>query len=209
MGEQADSDDRLIYVIGVPSAGKTTLISAVSSHLRRTQPALKLLIVHEVARTVIAEDNVEREDIRSGKPNAMLMQKKILETQAAEEMKVESADLILLDRSGIDPIVFSRMYGGREQAQSLLESEAWGLLKCRMRRALVILCEPVPAWLVDDGVRLLPKDEHEWSTLHDTFRALLDQEDIRYLILPSSIITLAARVDFVMDGAASAWPNDE
>ena len=59
-----------------------------------------------------------------------------------------------------------------------------------MRRGTVIICEPVPAWLFDDGIRLMPKDTPEWIGLHQTFIDLVRSSNIGFNILLQHLATL-------------------
>lgn len=69
----------------------------------------------------------------------------------------------------------------------------------RMRRATVVICEPVENWLFDDGVRLMPAHFQEWRELHRVFCQLLERHKIPYKVLLSTLISLSARVDLVLE----------
>ncbi|KAH0536278.1 hypothetical protein FGG08_006839 [Glutinoglossum americanum] len=216
-GPSPNTQLRSIYVVGAPSSGKTTLITALRSH-----PHLRSArFVTEVARTVLRNQKFQTSDIRASPTASLELQRAILEAQLQAEMSSSSpsvsgspnapqvpraeSTLIVSDRSGIDPIVFAAMYGPPGGARSLLESGTWHNLRSQMRTSLVVLCEPVEEWLRGDGVRLMPerKDEEGWSQLHTLFCETLEREKVKYIILPEHVRSILDRVDFVL----RAWAD--
>jgi hypothetical protein len=130
----------------------------------------------ELARGVLVSTNVNRDDISSGSEMGMEFQKLVLQAQRKQELECQPPRFIISDRSGIDPIAYARTYGPPRWGQEMLESSAWARLRERMQHGVVVLCEPVPTWLSDDGVRLMPKDNMEWAELHEIFVKLLQNQ---------------------------------
>lgn len=190
-----------IYVIGAQCTGKTTIVKALQKHFADSHPKLEMIVVSELARDVLRNQNVTREHVQAGDTKAMQLQQTILETQFQTESASQAHQLVLSDRSGLDPIAYALKYGEASHAQALKETEAWESLRSTMQRSVVILCEPVVEWLVDDGERLMPKSVEEWLDLHETFVKLLHEMSIEFKVLPSSLTALKDRVGFVL----SSW----
>lgn len=188
-----------IYIIGVSAAGKTTLVTALAGHLRATKPDIRFCVIDEVARDIVLQSGLDPQDIQNGEGHAMELQVTILETQAMREHEaMRNTDLIVSDRSGIDPIAFTMCYGTPALAQVLLDSEAWKFLRTRMQSGLVVLCEPQPQWFAEDGVRIPPASSNETFNLHETFCELLRAQAIPYETLTASQRGIEDRVRAVM-----------
>ncbi|ETI27930.1 hypothetical protein G647_00379 [Cladophialophora carrionii CBS 160.54] len=188
---------RSIYIIGAQCTGKTTLVEDVAEALR-TQGAGPFATIKELARGILNTANITRDDIRAGNAGAMEFQKLVLGAQLNEELDRERRGLIVSDRSGIDPIAYATLYGPPEVARDLLESDAWRVLREKMRKGLIILCEPVREWLFDDGTRLMPADDAEWYELHTVFIRLLQQTGITYEVVPATCTSREERVARVL-----------
>lgn len=188
-----------IYIVGAQCTGKTTLITALNDYFAKSFPSLKILVIPELARDVLRRHNVSGLDVQAGRSTAMHLQRAILETQFEAEKQSQFHDMILSDRSGLDPIAYSAKYGGSHYAQALAETAEWASLRSSMQKSVVILCEPVVDWLNDDGERLMPETNKEWFELHDEFQRLLEDMSIGFSLLPSSITALDDRVRFVLD----------
>jgi hypothetical protein len=100
--------------------------------------------------------------------------------------------------NGIDPIVYARLYAGREAAREMEDSSIWDQLKTRMARSVIILCEPVAAFLLDDGVRLMPDDMDEWMRVHREFCDTLQDYGLSYHVVGDRIRDLTQRREFVV-----------
>jgi predicted ATPase len=188
-----------IYIIGAQCTGKTTLLKAISGHLRQTQPDLTFAVINELARGVLASTKVNRDDISSGSEKGMQFQKDVLEAQLERELNCQPPVFLISDRSGIDPIAYARKYGSPRWEQEMIKSSSWLRLKERMQHGVVVLCEPVSAWLFDDGVRLMPKDQTEWTELHKIFLELLQESDITFHCLRAATTGTEERVRFILD----------
>ncbi|KIW24648.1 uncharacterized protein PV07_10352 [Cladophialophora immunda] len=190
-----------IYIIGAQCTGKTTLVEAVSRHIRRERSHLSFTIIKELARGVLVTADVNRDDIRAGTEKAMNFQRLVLKTQLDEEQKLQNRGFIISDRSGIDPIAYANLYGPPQATTEMLGSSSWAALRKRMCQSIVILSEPVLPWLFDDGVRLMPEDISEWFALHNAFISLLQQSEIKFESLPATCNVIEKRVAFVLE----AW----
>ena len=67
-----------------------------------------------------------------------------------------------------------------------------------MKRAVLVVCEPVEDWLCDDGGRLMPQSSEEWMILHETFSRLLKDHGIAFEVLPANLRSLADRAEYVL-----------
>ncbi|KAK5070432.1 bifunctional uridylate/adenylate kinase [Lithohypha guttulata] len=188
-----------VYLIGVSATGKTTLTGDLAKHFQEHEPERRVAIISEVARELVLSSGVKPEQIRAGEENAMKLQKQILETQLERENEARTkADLILSDRFGIDPVVFAMKYGSEQKSRALLDSDAWKVLRERMTRSLVILCEPVMEWFAEDLVRVVPESSKEVYEVHDTFCEILQAQGISFMLLKRSILERQERVDLVL-----------
>ena len=196
-----------IYIVGAQCTGKTTLIGALSAHFTNpptsTPPTPAPLIFTEVARTVLRQHNIKTSDITSSPSQNLIVQKLILEAQYATEKAAGTSQWFISDRSGFDPIVYTKRYVGEEGARSLMQTKIWGELKARMEHSLVVVCEAGADWLVDDGVRLMPEDKKDWIAFHDLFCESLKDAGLKFVVLPYKVNDLADRAKFVLD----RWGN--
>jgi nicotinamide riboside kinase len=194
-----------IYIIGPQCTGKTTLVNALekafeysarSSSVGPQQP----LIIREVARTVLREKGFNREDITMFPARALQLQQHILEAQHLAEAAAcasNASSWFLCDRSGLDPIVYTKCFVGHQAVEKLLASKTWLNLEARMKKNIVVLCEAGCHWLVDDGVRLMPNDMEEWTCVEAAFRDLLEKRGISYSTIPKDMADLDMRVRHV------------
>jgi nicotinamide riboside kinase len=193
-----------IYVIGAQCTGKTTLVTALHSHIIQHQvaPHNRLHKITEVAREVLRDHQFTRADL--DRPDrAMQLQYLILEAQLKAENHDHPEGMILSDRSGLDPLVYAAKYGPPGQLASIMASPSWEILKSRMQGSLVILCPPRADWLFDDGTRLMESWD-DWEYTHQLFQKLLADNNIPYHIIPGSASSTLERVEFVL----SLWHRD-
>ncbi|KAI4180374.1 MAG: hypothetical protein LQ348_005208 [Seirophora lacunosa] len=193
---------RNIYVIGAQSTGKTTLVTALAEHFEQHaactgDTADKPMIIKEVARGVLQRHNYTAADIVSSKSRALELQRLILEAQCEAE-KAASNVWYISDRSGLDPLVYARLYVGVEETYGLMQEQSWQYLRGMMRSGLVIVCESGGEWLINDGVRLMPQDREAWLQMHGVFCEMLDGISIEYHILPSATRDINERIEFVL-----------
>lgn len=201
---------RCLYIIGAQCTGKTTLVNALENQFSRsetsssTQGALSNpVVIREVARTVLREKQFTRLDITTSPSRALQLQKHILDAQFAAEKAITSLKVpamwYISDRSGLDPIVYARLFVGEEAASDMLTSKEWKELEQRMKAGIVILCEAGCSWLIDDGTRLMPDGTTEWMRIDNAFRKQLVACGIRYTVIPKDVVSLEARVQLVVE----------
>ena len=193
-----------IYIVGAQCTGKTTLVTALSAHFDNpstTTPAPQ--IITELARTVLRQHGFIATDLTSSPSKALRLQELILEAQYSAE-EAAGTQWFISDRSGFDPIVYTKRYVGEEGAKSLMQTKTWAEMKERMGQSLVVVCEAGADWLIDDGVRLMPKDKADWTAFHDIFCLSLEEAGLKYVVLPCAVKDLAERVKFVLDQWESA-----
>jgi nicotinamide riboside kinase len=145
------SPQTAIYVVGPSSTGKTTLCHALAEKLGLKAPAY----ITEVARTVMREIGCTRKDI--GK---LAMQTAIMKAQLQREDEGRSQQVLLSDRSAIDPIVYAILTSttedeAKQRRESLTNLPQFQLALSRYRRSTFLLLTPVPEWVLDDGIRSL------------------------------------------------------
>ncbi|KAJ2928198.1 hypothetical protein H1R20_g8893, partial [Candolleomyces eurysporus] len=168
---------KAIYIIGPSSTGKTTLCDALAKRLGLESAAY----VKEVARRVMREKGYSRDTVGN-----LQMQLDIMEAHSNEEEKaLEAANLVLCDRSAIDPIAYailtsSNAEEARQRKEALVGRLAFkaALERYRDHHSVFILLSPVQAWLIDDGVRSLENQE----ACMDVFRKVLKDLEIPYRV---------------------------
>lgn len=197
-----------IYVIGAQSTGKTTLVTALGEYFAQSlgletsmsQPHQ----LKEVARGVLIRHQFTANDITSSKTRALELQRLIIQAQAAAEGALQDTWYIA-DRSALDAVTYARQYVGEAEARSLREGAVWQEIQDKMRAGVVVLCQPGGEWLIDDGVRLMPRDQAEWFALNSHFQVLLAECGIPYVVLSCSVSLLRQRVEFVLQ----AWTQKQ
>ncbi|KAL8896255.1 MAG: hypothetical protein Q9192_003191 [Flavoplaca navasiana] len=197
-----------IYTIGAQSTGKTTLVLALGDYFAQNLQSEKLpsqpYQLKEVARGVLLRHQFTASDITSSKERSLELQRLIIEAEAAAEGALQHTWYIA-DRSALDAVAYARQYIGEAEACGLRHGVAWQQVEEKMRAGVVILCESGGEWLMDDGVRLMPRDWNEWCILNLHFQILLVECGIPHATLPCSVSTLHDRVDFVVQ----AWKQKQ
>lgn len=186
-----------IYIVGAQCTGKTTLVMALQDHFDVYRQTSQPQAIKEVARTVLKQHNFTASDITSSKAKALRLQQLILEAQYEAE-KALGPCWFISDRSGLDPIIYTKRYVGQNEAMELMKTDVWHELKTHMSSSVIVVCEAGGNWLKDDGVRLMPEDMEGWKTLHDLFCQTLDEAHLEYAVLPHNITNLQERVAFVL-----------
>lgn len=187
-----------IYIIGAQCTGKTSLVNALENALREPFSPTTPAIVKEVARSVLKIHGFTASDITSDPGRCLQLQTLILEAQFNKEREaLTKNDWIISDRSGLDPIIYASRHIGSEAVELMISSEYWKELRDRMSESLVFVCETVEAWLVSDGVRLMPRDLQDWTGYDDEFCRMLDSAGVRYRMIPRSMQNLEDRVAYV------------
>src|SRR5205085_2179344 len=129
------------------------------------------------------------------------LQKLILQAQRdAERRTIEKGGWFISDRSGADPIAYALRYVNNAGVGELLASEAWVELRETMRRSVVIVCqagEAMRSWLMDDGVRLMPKSVEDWVAFHELLCIFLEEQRIEYAVIPAEMGGRGERVEYV------------
>ncbi|KAF2653642.1 hypothetical protein K491DRAFT_602415 [Lophiostoma macrostomum CBS 122681] len=203
---------RNIYIIGAQCTGKTTLINALEASFTENRSRLPRgvavkgldgvapIIIREVARTVLQDKGFHRDDITSSPIRALQLQEHILEAQLRAETASDNQAIpsrYFCDRSGLDPIIYARVFVGEDAAEKMLASPAWAELERRMKAGIVILCEAGCKWLVDDGTRLIPTGDEDWMKIDRAFRELLHTRGIVYTVISRDVVDMAERVKLV------------
>ncbi|KAL7950150.1 AAA domain-containing protein [Trichoderma barbatum] len=187
-----------IYIIGAQCTGKTSLVNALESSFADYFSTTPPIIVREVARSVLKFHGFTASDITSDTSRCLQLQALILEAQFNSERKALARNSwIISDRSGLDPLIYASRHIGSEAVKIMASSNYWQELRDRMSTSLVFVCETVEAWLVSDGVRLMPKDVEDWMEYDEEFCRMLDSSGIQYQIIPRSVENLEDRASFV------------
>ncbi|KAL7899408.1 AAA domain-containing protein [Trichoderma sp. TUCIM 5745] len=196
-----------IYIIGAQCTGKTSLVNALENALRESLSATPPAVVKEVARSVLKIHGFTAKDITSDPGRCLQLQTLILEAQFnAEREALAKHDWIISDRSGMDPIIYASRHIGNEAVNAMVSSDYWRELRDRMSQSLVFVCETVEAWLVSDGVRLMPRDLQDWTEYDEEFCRMLDSAGIHYQMIPRSMQNLEDRVAYVWSEWKKASP---
>jgi nicotinamide riboside kinase len=131
------------------------------------------------------------------------MQQDIMDAhfQCEEVLDAMKEPIRLFDRSALDPIVYAILTSqSLEEANArkafLVGSEKFQrvLQKYRSEKSIVVLLNPVPEWLVDDGVRSL-ESQNECTTI---FKELLNSLQVDYYELGAEMKFIQERVVAVM-----------
>lgn len=199
---------RNIYIIGAQSTGKTTLLNALRIYFFKAgnpnEDAPQF--IEETARIVFEQEGFKFAtiDTQSDFDKYLGIQKRILKTQLeAEDGALRNGKCFITDRSGLDCLVYTSKYVGKEGADALSQTPELAELKARMQEGRVIVCEPVADWLKDDGTgfRPIPEDKEQWFAVHEEFCELLNDLGWEYEVLPSTMTHHEDRVAFVL----STW----
>ncbi|KAF5390122.1 hypothetical protein D9757_003871 [Collybiopsis confluens] len=194
---------KAIYVVGPSSTGKTTLCHALATRLGLTSD----VFITEVARTVMKDQNFTRADV-----NSLAMQQAIVTAQVSRDLGARknleasehtSAHLVLLsDRSAVDALVYAALSELEPKSgitETLLSSKEFqGILPYyRSMSSTFVLLHPIPAWLVDDGVRSLEDGER----CYDMFVTILKRLEIHFVEVGEDCRWIEERVAFVRRAA--------
>ncbi|KAJ9644512.1 hypothetical protein H2201_000286 [Coniosporium apollinis] len=148
------------------------------------------LLVKKVARTVLREHSFAAVDITLSAERALQLRKLILQAQDQAE-EIAGSGWFVSDRSGLDPIVYAKVYASGSGAAEMLETASWVRLREKMRNAAVFVCEAGPKWLTDNGVRLMPRDDEDWTSLHGIFCKVLRDSEIEFTIVSKEMTDLS------------------
>ncbi|KAG6008458.1 hypothetical protein E4U21_004480 [Claviceps maximensis] len=197
-----------IYIIGAQCTGKTTLVNALAAHARANSsinsdvslPCVRPAIIQEVARTVLSTHDFTAHDISTSVQRCSTLQMLILRAQHAREREaLETSTWFISDRSGLDPLVYAERHVGPAFVRDMMLTAEWQQLRASLARSLILVCEPVEEWLVDDGVRLMPADWQDWRDYHRRFCSFLEALGLEYQVVPSTMPQLGLRVRYVWD----------
>lgn len=190
-----------VYIVGPQSTGKTSLVNKLRSevgnwlnHTSIDEPQ----IVSEVARTVLSKHNFTAVDVKSSPQRCFTLQKLILDAQAlAEAEALVQSRWFISDRSGVDPLVYTKRYVSAEAALDLQRQDTWIEVRARMADSLIVVCESGTPWLTDDGIRLMPESREEWLQLFKDFCEVLDGIGLQYSVVPRDMLDISERATFV------------
>ncbi|PVH91014.1 hypothetical protein DM02DRAFT_734334 [Periconia macrospinosa] len=192
-----------LYLIGPQCAGKTTLLEALRAYYSidanrqfGNEHVGRPAIIEEVVRTVMHEKGFKVQDLKDPKKGFELQQCILVEQYNAEEISED--EWYISDRSGLDALVYAKVYVGVSAAEKLENTGEWNRLRKRMQDAVVVFCEAGNTdWLSDDEVRMAYNNTAEWERLNHEFHAMLLHYDIGHIILPKYITDLRERVVFI------------
>lgn len=132
------------------------------------------------------------------------MQKAILDAQLRREQEcrivaIAEQQILLCDRSAIDPVVYAILTAknedeAREKRSALVDLPDFQRALPLYRRALFVLLNPVPEWLVDDGIRSL---DNQVDCLK-VFKQVLSELEISYSEIGPETKDLDDRVTIIL-----------
>ncbi|KAI5811311.1 AAA domain-containing protein [Peziza echinospora] len=183
----------------------------------------KPTIITEVARSVMLTFPIDTASIRSNPSISLKLQKLILHAQQEAELSALTGTNIpasagiqvghpwfISDRSYIDPVIYTSLYISQNHAgltepeipgatQELLNDEAYVSMERRLREnGLLVILKPNPAFLRDDGVRLMPTDAEEWNLFHRAACEFMDQRGVECVVVEREVESIEDRVEFVV-----------
>src|SRR5690349_8202587 len=105
---------QFMYIVGAQCTGKTTLSEAFAVAVKNNNPRLRGELLQETARTTLQLHGFTRIDVRNGGDRCLQLQRLIMQAQSERESmaRKKDLDLVISDRSGIDPLVYTSMYCG-------------------------------------------------------------------------------------------------
>lgn len=140
-----------IYLVGPESTGKTTLFTALSSHLSLSPPQL----IPEVARALLHSQHWTGSETQT-----LFHQRAILHATLEEEERREGT--VLSDRCALDCVAYAKL-GGEDGWEELMKEVLERGAVERYRRGLVVLFEPpAEGRAEEDGARNVPRSLGEW-----------------------------------------------
>ncbi|MBE3044189.1 ATP-binding protein [Candidatus Bathyarchaeota archaeon] len=191
-----------IYIIGAQGTGKTTLVDALLPSLLPMCQTLNLqppATFPESARQVLSTSTLTTSQIAASPTLSHSLNKAIIAAQStAETLALSRSSWFISDRSAIDPIVYTRRSVSREAAADIMAGEDWVEMTGRMEGGLVVVCEAGMEWLVDDGLRLMPKGREDWMSVYEGFCEVLGEVGVGYCVLPAGVESVEERVEFVI-----------
>ncbi|KAF6753653.1 AAA domain-containing protein [Ephemerocybe angulata] len=178
---------------GSPSTGKTTLCEVLAKRLGLESAAY----VREVARRIMREKGYSRDTIADLKMQLEIMEGHIED----EERAIGAANLVLCDRSAIDPIVYAILDVAKQRQSTLLSHPAFerALGRYCESASIFILLAPVKSWVVDDGVRSIENQEE----CSEVFIQVLRDLGIPYRVLGSDCQSVYERMVLTLGQAYS------
>lgn len=175
-----------IYILGGPHSGKSEVISKVIEHFVRVVPFHPVDVVRDVLKDLTQEIGIASEDIRKWINQDRLFAKQFLARQAEAEHRSEGT-LCIADSAGIDPLVYSLLYGDIEDTEELTALADWVYLLERMAHALVFICEPSGEWSKIKNLIMGSKKDSFY--MHEAYCQMLTECRIAYHVLPASLNT--------------------
>ncbi|KNZ72228.1 hypothetical protein J132_04138, partial [Termitomyces sp. J132] len=172
------------------STGKTTLVGALALKLGLNFPA----VVKEVARNIMMTQGFSRDDV-----NSLKMQHAILVAQLEREKEGRECPIQICDRSAVDPIVYAVLTSNtaeeaRIRRNFLVNSPMFQAALEVYRQSTFLLLAPIPEWLVDDGVRLIEKQNQYFGV----FKTELQRLGINFRIIGQDMRSQEERVVWVL-----------
>ena len=158
-----------IYFSGSESSGKTTLA-------RYTAKKYKLDFLPETARTVLAEQELDINNMRADIDMADKYQRLVFDRQIKEEQKLTS---FVADRSLIDVIAYSLQYSTIGHSLYFSDELTQYIKALRSEGAIVFFVRPSKSTLHNDGAR----ETVSWEKavgIDATMKTLFNLIDIDY-----------------------------
>lgn len=149
------------------SQEKTTLVDALSKHLRLHFPEISLGVIKEAPRVAVADHTCSRDETRKDPDQIIEWQELVLEAQLDEERRYDTKQFLIFAGSGIDPIIRAMKTLPKKNFQALLDGAAWTLLRARMMDLLIVVCEPGAGSLTDDEWILVSMEHEDQTTCHN------------------------------------------
>lgn len=171
-----------VFLIGPPSAGKTTLLNLLKGALQ----CERILYLEETARELLLETGINRTALDTAATSQVLQDKifkrqKMRETEAFQMLQNGEADFILADRSLLCPLVFGEI---TECNRSFLDGLRDELGRHYDGRPIhFIVLPPEAKFWEDDDVRYYPADFSKAEAMLQHYTATLDKLDLPYTVL--------------------------
>lgn len=179
-----------VFLVGPQSTGKTVMYNQLMAMFKSGTATG----YSEIARHLLDEWDITGADLERDAQLYCDFQEALLERYAILQRDIlspEQRSVLLFDRSGIDPVVYSRLLKLPEAdlSQTPHFHECLSLYR-DPERCMIVLFPMVPKLLKADSVRMMPSTLEEYAHMFTEYSRLLRELDIPYYDLGNDLETL-------------------
>ena len=164
-----------IAFVGGPSTGKTTVFEALK---KEYEDKTYIIFIDEAARQFFHENQIVDADRGSAEVQAKIQDKILSREQLAIEAKPE---MIITDRSVIDPVVYTEVRGDSKGSDELLARVRFWI----PTYTHIFLLDPVDVPHINDKIRHESADKR--NEIHKAYMRFFKVNDISYELLSGTL----------------------